>query len=140
VMSAPGDPTVALAKALDLATGTAQLSPDPDTDELDSEGMSWRARVERLGRTHATAVQGRADLAELTRQGFTAKRWVAHHDEATRTTHAEADGQTVSLDTPFTVGGWPLQYPADHSAPTSETVNCRCVLVGAGVTLAPPAS
>jgi hypothetical protein len=39
------------------------------------------------------------------------------------------DEQTVALDEPFDVGGFPAAYPGDPSLPPEESVGCRCVVV-----------
>ena len=54
------------------------------------------------------------------------KEWVAAHDERTRSSHAEADGQIVHMDQPFTVGGEKLMYPGDPAGSGSNVINCRC--------------
>lgn len=38
------------------------------------------------------------------------------------------DGQTVSLDDVFDVGGAQLQFPGDPDGPADEVINCRCAL------------
>ena len=57
------------------------------------------------------------------------KEWNAILDNRTRETHAEADGQVVSLMEYFHVGDSLLMFPGDTSAnpPLSEIVNCRCL-------------
>ena len=66
--------------------------------------------------------------------GFTAqeaqKVWDDTGDGATRPSHRHADGQKVSIDQPFTVGGYRLMYPGDSrmGAPAEETINCRCAV------------
>jgi hypothetical protein len=32
----------------------------------------------------------------------------------------------INLNEKFLVGGYPMAYPGDGSAPASEIVNCRC--------------
>lgn len=56
------------------------------------------------------------------------KVWETVGDDKVRSTHADADGQTVLANAPFTVGGHQLMYPGDTSrnAPLVETINCRC--------------
>jgi hypothetical protein len=85
----------------------------------------------RLARTEATAAQAHTTLLDLAANNATMKRWVAHHDEITRPTHLDADGQTIPLAAAFTVGGSRLMYPADPKGPHSEVANCRCVIVEA---------
>lgn len=55
--------------------------------------------------------------------------WVTMKDESVRTSHRLADGQTVSVNEPFIVGGYKMMFPLDDSlgAPIKEIINCRCV-------------
>lgn len=86
----------------------------------------------RIARTETTRVENSARY-EVGKQGeklgFKMKReWVATIDERTREEHANADGQQVNMDEPFTVGGEQLMYPGDTSLGASgwNTINCRC--------------
>ena len=54
------------------------------------------------------------------------KEWCSSADGRTREDHYEADRQTVPLDMPFEVGGWPLLYPGDPNGPAAQVVSCRC--------------
>jgi uncharacterized protein with gpF-like domain len=57
------------------------------------------------------------------------KIWRAAGDQRTRDTHADRDGQAVSIDGLFvSSSGATLAYPGDtsHGAPAEETINCRC--------------
>lgn len=101
-------------------------------EAMDAERGSWRSSTDRIARTEATAVFNHSSLNRLADLGYSEKRWVAHHDKATRGTHAAADGQRVPLVAEFSVGGYGLIVPGDPSAPLAETANCRCVIVGAG--------
>lgn len=58
--------------------------------------------------------------------GSLMKRWIASRDTHVRPEHREADGQVVPLSSPFVVGGFPMLYPGDKSAPAHLVVNCRC--------------
>ena len=53
------------------------------------------------------------------------KTWVASGPNP-RLSHAEADGQTVSFDELFTVGGFDCLYPGDGDLPPEERINCYC--------------
>lgn len=55
--------------------------------------------------------------------------WLSKHDEFVRDHHIDADSQTVPVNEPFIVGGYPMMFPLDDSlgAPLSEIMNCRCV-------------
>lgn len=56
------------------------------------------------------------------------KSWYATMDHRTRPTHAQANGQTVPINQPFTVGGSSLDYPGDPSGPGDEVIHCRCTV------------
>lgn len=57
------------------------------------------------------------------------KEWTAILDSATRSTHVKADGQRVKTGDFFIVGGHPMRYPGDRSAPIKEWINCRCCAI-----------
>ena len=54
------------------------------------------------------------------------RTWRTMRDERVRPTHRRANGQKRVGENPFRVGGWPLKYPGDLTAPIEETANCRC--------------
>ena len=54
------------------------------------------------------------------------RTWVSRHDTRVRHTHTIADGQEVSTEVPFLVGGTLLRFPRDPTGPLRETANCRC--------------
>lgn len=56
------------------------------------------------------------------------KQWLTRRDERVRKSHKAANGQIQLLGDPFDVGGSPMQYPGDPSAPADQTVNCRCIM------------
>ena len=57
------------------------------------------------------------------------KRWVSTNDLRTRAAHSIANGQTVSMEEPFIVGGVPMMYAGDPQGGAKNVVNCRCVIV-----------
>jgi uncharacterized protein with gpF-like domain len=75
--------------------------------------------------THGAANYGAGRAARETNLPLN-REWIASGDERTRETHAEADGQIVGMDEPFTVGGASLMYPGDPAGPAEEVINCRC--------------
>ena len=88
----------------------------------------------RIARTETTKVENSARY-EVGKQGeklgFKMKReWVSTGDDRTRDAHADANGQQVDMDEPFTVGGEQLMYPGDTSlgASAGNTINCRCTI------------
>jgi len=136
----------ALADALDprtgaaLARGVAPIPPGPEPahpftlEDLTVRRDSWAAMPELMARAEATSAYNTYALDQLSRAGFTHKRWVTRHDEKVRPTHAAAEGQTVPAAGEFLVGGFSLRYPADPTAPAVETAGCRCVLIGTAST------
>jgi hypothetical protein len=62
------------------------------------------------------------------RRGEAPKRWDSVGDNWVRAAHITADGQVVSMDQAFQVGGEQLMYPGDTSlgASVENVINCRC--------------
>lgn len=58
------------------------------------------------------------------------KTWHNVGDKRVREAHIRAEGQTMLLDTPFSVGGELMMYPSDRSmgASIGNIINCRCTL------------
>ncbi|MFR6692448.1 phage minor head protein [Hominenteromicrobium sp.] len=87
----------------------------------------------KIARTALTAAEngGRQDSMERAAQmGIKLKkRWSAVKDLRTRPEHGKADGQTVDVDKPYTVGGEKLMFPGDaaHGASGHNIYNCRCL-------------
>jgi hypothetical protein len=69
----------------------------------------------------------------LRKEGYRKKTWSTVIDGRERPTHNAANGQTVASDAPFTVGGAHGMYPGDPILPPSESINCRCAVIGGGV-------
>jgi uncharacterized protein with gpF-like domain len=86
----------------------------------------YRAATIARTETHTAANVGSQAAAEATGLALV-KEWAAAEDERTRETHNEADGQQVTMDGLFSVGGYDLRFPGDPSGPPGETINCRCV-------------
>ena len=139
-------PERALNRGIDLAYGKDQitkrvtsgiirgLSPGKIANEL-MAGITTmnRESAVRAARTGITAAEnaGRLDSwIAAEKMGIQIKRrWMCTKDGRTRTSHGQADGQTVSgTKTPFKVGGYEMMFPGDKSlgAPGHEIYNCRC--------------
>jgi hypothetical protein len=93
-----------------------------------------RARV--IARTESHGARNTVNAASVRRAANAfgsptafARRWQAANDDRTRETHRDADGQTVALNEPFTVGRASLDFPGDPSGPPEETINCRCTTI-----------
>ena len=115
-----------MGRAMDAWTATLV----PGRDGLEHEGVSWATQLHRIARTESTAAYNFHSLEALASDGYAHKRWVAHHDEITRPTHLDADGQTVPLASTFSVGRDALVVPGDPAGSPAEAYNCRCVIVG----------
>ena len=88
-------------------------------------------RAETIARTEVINASNAASVAGAKASGAAVqKEWLASRDDRVRADHEDADGQTVPLDQPFTVGGYQLMLPGDSSlgAPAKEVVNCRCAV------------
>lgn len=136
----------ALNRGIDLAYGKDQitkrvtsgiirgLSPGKIASELMVGITSMnRESAVRAARTGITTAEnaGRLDSwIEAEKMGIQIKRrWMCTKDGRTRTSHGQADGQTVTgTKTPFIIGGYKMMFPGDRSlgAPGSEIYNCRC--------------
>lgn len=89
-------------------------------------------RAQRIAMTEATRAFNAGTLAAA--QSLTGperplvKQWITRNDERVRMAHRDANGQLQLLDDPFDVGGVPMQYPGDPTAPADLTINCRCIM------------
>lgn len=124
------------------ATGTPQSRVDIAV--LAGAGLSRRlaGRVRGIAalETQAVAEAAKATEAQILtfqppsvvggspRQVEVDKIWFTQGDERVRQAHMFADNQTVSLNSPFRVGGQDLRWPGDTSlgASVGNVVNCRC--------------
>jgi hypothetical protein len=93
-----------------------------------------RARV--IARTESHGARNTVNAASVRRVSAAfgaphafSRRWQAAEDARTRPTHVDADGQTVGLNEPFTVGGASLDFPGDPAGPPGEVINCRCTTI-----------
>lgn len=94
------------------------------------EHRDWTARIRGIARTAATRNYNLLEQDYIVMQGMTRKRWVTAGDERVRPSHAAANGEVRKINEQFLVGGYLMAVPGDPAAPWSETVNCRCSIVG----------
>lgn len=91
------------------------------------EIAKWRAqriaRTEVVGASNVGAMEGARSLGQPTQ-----KVWISTRDNRTRDIHAEVDGQMVSLDDKFDVGGELLDCPGDPNGSPENIINCRCAV------------
>lgn len=92
-------------------------------------GLIGRARAATISRTEVHSAANMAQFEMASEVGVSLKReWIAGNDDRVRDDHANADGQIVGPDEPFTVMGESLMYPGDPSGSPSNIINCRCVV------------
>lgn len=88
----------------------------------------------RAARTAVTAAENggrQATYEKAAEMGIELEHeWRATKDFRTRRCHGDADGQSVPVGQPFTVGGEKLLFPGDKSFGASgwNIYNCRCAL------------
>lgn len=96
---------------------------------------NWDGRARLIAQTETTRNFGAGMIAHgllAERAGArVAKKWMAHDDDRTRTSHMRTDGQVRRLSEMFDVTdgvGETIQmlYPGDPTAPADEVCNCRC--------------
>lgn len=91
-----------------------------------SENWPARARTIAVTEVNGTANAGwfAAGLRTEELLGPQWKQWLQSHDEAVRSEHRT--NQKVPMRQPFIIGGVPMMYPGDKSAPAHLVINCRC--------------
>jgi len=97
-------------------------------DGIGTLNPAQRAKVIASTETHTAANYAQVEAVRAIDLPGVMREWLAVEDARTRESHAEADGQQVEMDEPFTVGGARLMFPGDPDGPPEETINCRCVI------------
>lgn len=118
-------------------------------------GASWAGKLGVAVRSAVTGVQGMVASARFvasainpqpatpprgrgssdspqfapTRAAASFKKWVTRRDDRVRDMHAAVDGAVVPAEEMFIVGGYPMAFPGDRTAPPSLTKNCRCTVL-----------
>jgi hypothetical protein len=96
---------------------------------LDKTENPTPATVDRISVWLATAIlNAGTQAAAATDEEFLLMEWVTMHDSDVRPAHREVEGQQRPPGEPFTVGGSPMRYPGDPTAPIELWINCRCTL------------
>lgn len=127
---------IALANGVEGGESLIQLAKRIDQLYLD-EIIPNRSQV--IAATEIVGASNYGSMQYAKQSGLTLnKTWQATGDGHTRPAHAEADGQTVAMDTPFEVGGDQLDYPGDPSGSAANVINCRCSLFYQRVASAAP--
>lgn len=126
------DATQALAEGVGAGETLPELKARMIATFNDSGAQLGPVRAERIAQTESTRAWNAGALASA--QALTGpdrplvKQWLTRNDERVRQAHRDANGQLQLLDDPFDVGGVPMQYPGDPSAPADLTIQCRCIM------------
>jgi hypothetical protein len=94
---------------------------------------NWEGRARLIAQTETTRHAASSMLAHallVAKQDKRAlmKRWDTIMDDRERDAHRHVNGQTVPLNQPFLVEGFPMMHPGDPKAPPALVCNCRCSL------------
>ena len=85
----------------------------------------WKAR--RIAQTETTRAFNKGTLDGYLKSTVVGKKeWVTNMFGKPRKTHAAANGQQVSADKPFVVGGEEMMCPGDSAGSAENVVNCMC--------------
>ena len=104
--------------------GRKTLHPNGPFRTAEQRAMAI-ARTE-VNRVANMATQSRMEAIIRAEPNKYDKEWESQKDERTRPAHLAADGQTVSINAKFTVGGVKCKYPCGPALPASRSVHCRC--------------
>jgi hypothetical protein len=116
-----------------IAEAEAEDLPMPDiVDRVAADFARQReTRAETIAVTEVSAAANTASfLAANQIPGATlTKTWWTMQDERVRPAHRHAHGQVADVMEPFVVGGVPMMFPHDPSAPLHLIINCRCRII-----------
>jgi len=86
-----------------------------------------QARAVTIARTETVSAYNFATKDAWEQSGVVEQtEWLSSRDTAVRESHAEADGQRVSIGQAYSVGGASLAFPGDPGGPPEEVIQCRC--------------
>lgn len=113
-----------------------KLSPSQINSMVNAyKNRALRYRAETISRTETMASLHEAQQQAMDQVVQSGKlrsdnvsfTWRSAHDNRTRDTHREMDGQTVKMGEMFvSPSGARLEYPGDPNGPAAEVINCRC--------------
>jgi len=96
--------------------------------EVYANAKGYRATMIARTETHMATVGG--TKATYKAAGITKNEWLTTIDGRERDWHGSMNGQIVGIDEKFESGlGNMLSFPGDPTAPASDVVQCRCVLL-----------
>lgn len=83
-------------------------------------------RATMIARTETVGGYNAASFVAALDAGATRKTWLATADQRTRETHRQENGRSVAMNKRFLLTK--SRWPADPSAPASQSIQCRCAL------------
>lgn len=86
-------------------------------------------RARTIAATETAACYGTARQTAMSEAGVPYKSWLTSGNSTVRAAHAEANGQTVTVDEPYIVDGEALMGPGDSSGSAANVINCHCVSI-----------
>lgn len=111
------------------------LGIDDIIKQLENTELS-RIRARLIARTETVTAANQGAMFAAKDTGLLLnKEWLATQDSRTRHDHSRVNGQIVSIDKPFDVGGYDMQQPGARvqdnglPVPAKECVNCRCTVL-----------
>jgi len=103
----------------------------PDlADMIKGQYTQWDDyRATMIARTETIRSSNAGGLEAIRQAEIPGKQWLSTNDDRTRPDHEDAQGQIVTIDEPFDVGGESLMFPGDPDGSADQTVNCRCTVL-----------
>ena len=82
---------------------------------------TWEAK--RIARTEIHNSHNQGVMRIYNEVGVEYTQWIAAHDNRTRESHLDIDGEIIEMGGTYSNG---LRYPGDTSGDIEEWINCRC--------------
>ncbi|MFH9826735.1 phage portal protein [Streptomyces bobili] len=83
-------------------------------------------RATMIARTETVGGYNQASFLAALDAGAVRKTWLATNDQRTRETHRQENGRSAAMNKRFTLTK--SRWPADPTAPASQSIQCRCAL------------
>lgn len=111
-----------------LAHGIAQGESVPELrarlQQVFANLSDYRATM--IARTESVGGYNQASFLAALDTGAVRKKWVATADQRTRETHRQENGRSAAMNKRFELTK--SRWPADPTAPASQSIQCRCAL------------
>lgn len=113
----------------EIGKGTGYVGAAKAVEELGVEFSRRRSAVIARTETHNASGFSHHEMHQEYMPPNSTKRWLATSDGRTRSIHAAANGQEVSMDEDFIVGGQNMAYAGDYRGGPENVINCRCTII-----------